>query len=333
MKKNLKLALKNCIVVFFLFSVANCSEPNTSTTDTKINDNTGEIAKQAQKATNKENQWEYLVVTFGGTTFSGIEENIKKGSSKLVAFQEFANLLSGHESIDLQLKLDLLGRFGWELVDTIGAIGGDQQLLMKRERIENRMEIEQEAIKKLTVILSEESTKKEEHLKEFLAELERLKIKKETLREDHLVELDAQEIHDREQVAKIKATKAIMEMFPEPPNSFLEKTKLTSVHVSVEAREDKGTMLFSGEITAVVDASEALLFDKNKYRESQARKLRKEFIRLAYQKGLISEASSLSDFKFKTEFQIIYAGTATTVVQGYENVNVKGYKGRWSSYN
>jgi hypothetical protein len=334
MRKIRKLALINCIAVFIVFSVASCSDSNTASQNNKVTNSEG-LASQAQKVTKEDNQWEYLVVSFGTTRFSSIEESIKNGSSKLVAFQEFANLLSGHEGIDVQMKLDLLGRFGWELVDTIGAIGGDQQLLLKRCRIEDRMKVEQEAIAKLAVILREESEKKEENLKKFLAELEGIRSKQSTLQEEGLVELDAKEKRDRVLAAQIEAEINVKKMFPEPPSSIIEKTKITSVDVDITANEEEnGNMLYKGEITIVVDASDALLFDKNHYRASFAKKIKDDFSRAllrALQIGPISKASELSDFEFKTEIQIVFAGSTHTVAHGYEQINIKGYKGYWSS--
>jgi hypothetical protein len=36
------------------------------------------------------------------------------------------------EAVSLQQSMDVLGRFGWELVGVVGSAGGDQQLVIKR---------------------------------------------------------------------------------------------------------------------------------------------------------------------------------------------------------
>ena len=283
----------------------------------------------AREATADEDQWEYLVVSFGKTSFNSIEESIIKGGSKLVAFQEFADLLSGHEGIDLQTKLDILGRFGWELVDTLGSIAGDQQLFLKRSRLENRIDIEREALKTLSVILREESEKREKRLKEYLAELDRLREKRDTEPQEGLVELDSIEKRDRERDAERKATAAITSMFPEPPNSYQANTQIKSVDVRVSADEnDSGKILYKGTITIAVDATEELLIETNKYRASQAKKLLGNFKRGLYKATPLS-IGGLTDFDLKVNIQITHAGNVTTVASSSDSVRVKGYKGYW----
>ncbi|MFX1679204.1 DUF4177 domain-containing protein [Mitsuaria sp. CC2] len=67
--------------------------------------------------------WEYVVVSYGKTLFGAPQ--------KTLAYRTLG-LPDGQEGSDLQKSLDILGRFGWELVSVVGAIGGDQQLILKR---------------------------------------------------------------------------------------------------------------------------------------------------------------------------------------------------------
>lgn len=83
---------------------------------------TGQSVQNVSKT--DEPKWEYLVVSFGKTVFDTPE--------KMMAYKSIG-IENGQESIGLQSSLDILGRFGWELVSTIGAIGGDQQLVLKRK--------------------------------------------------------------------------------------------------------------------------------------------------------------------------------------------------------
>lgn len=87
--------------------------------------NVASLAQNSQ-VVNKpdETKWEYLVVSFGKTLFSTPE--------KMMAYKNIG-LPNGQESIELQSSLDILGRFGWELISIVGSIGGDQQIVLKRK--------------------------------------------------------------------------------------------------------------------------------------------------------------------------------------------------------
>lgn len=79
-------------------------------------------------------EWEYLVVSYGQTSFiDPLMELEAMGTtfSKLEMFGEIGITLP-LEAIDLQRNIDVLGKFGWELVAVVGAVGGDQQLVFKR---------------------------------------------------------------------------------------------------------------------------------------------------------------------------------------------------------
>lgn len=79
-------------------------------------------------------EWEYLVVSYGNTPFIDplIElETMGTVFSKVEMFGEIG-ITVPLEAIELQRNIDVLGKFGWELVSVVGAIGGDQQLVFKR---------------------------------------------------------------------------------------------------------------------------------------------------------------------------------------------------------
>jgi uncharacterized protein (DUF342 family) len=113
-------------------------------------------------------------------------------------------------------KLDILGRLGWGLVDTVGEIGGDQQLIFKRQRLDQRIEIEQDAIKKLSEILKQEGEKKELRLKELMLEIEKKRTDNEKKeKNESLIEFDSFEKRQREQHAENSA-KTTIEKMPAP---------------------------------------------------------------------------------------------------------------------
>jgi hypothetical protein len=303
-----------------------------SKNDKETNENNNQ---KIQGATDKEDKWEYLVVTFGKTSFVDIEESIKNGRSKLAAFNEFASFLSGYEGIDLQAKLDILGRFGWGLVDTVGEIGGDQQLIFKRQRLDQRIEIEQDAIKKLSEILKQEGEKKELRLKELMLEIEKKRTDNEKKeKNESLIEFDSFEKRQREQHAENSAKTTIEKMFPLV--AFVNKTNVKTVKVDVSASENEhGALLYSGNIEIIVDATEALIFDGNKYRKSTAKGIHQQFVRSIFEKTSIRPGNTLSDFKIKISLQVTHNGNTQPVFgDSYSdsvNVVIPNYKGRWES--
>jgi hypothetical protein len=309
--------------------LSSCSEKVATSSNSDQSNVSSALEARARQATPNEARWEYLVVSFGKTSFDSIESNIKSGNSKLVAFQEFADLLSGYEGINLQTKLDMLGRFGWELVTTIGQIGGDQQLFFRRNRYENRIEIEKEAIKNLTTILRDESAKKEKRLKDYLAEIERSKAKLDEQSQAGLIDLDAKERRDREREAGGRAKAELTANLTSVASAFQKKTKLKSIDVSIAADESNANrMLYKGKITIELDATEALLFEGNKYRATKARELREDF-RQHLLRSAKMKPKTLSDFNVVVAISINHNQTTTTVANSSDSVGLDGYKGYW----
>ena len=69
-------------------------------------------------------QWEYIIVCFGKTAF--------ENPQKTLAYRTLG-VSGGNEGAALEANLDIMGRFGWEVVAIVGAIGGDQQIVLKRK--------------------------------------------------------------------------------------------------------------------------------------------------------------------------------------------------------
>ena len=78
-------------------------------------------------------QWEYLVVSFGKTYFTSAADGDAKvsGSSKLLMYGPLGAVYAQEAQVT-QAQIDTLGRYGWELLNVLGAIGGDQQWVFKR---------------------------------------------------------------------------------------------------------------------------------------------------------------------------------------------------------
>lgn len=88
-------------------------------------------------------QFEYLVMTLGKTVFQTVDDGRVRASglAKLLPYAD-ANLIHAKEAIAIQQSLDNLGKFGWELVTVVGVIGGDQQMIFKRPKIDGLAELE-----------------------------------------------------------------------------------------------------------------------------------------------------------------------------------------------
>lgn len=326
----LRFYVSMLFMIIFAITLSGCNEQFQFVKE-KLSGNDSDVkqptAVVAQRATPDKDQWEYLVVTFGKTSFINIEESIKVGSSKLVAFQEFVTLLNGHEGIDLQSKLDLLGRFGWELVDSIGAIGGDQELLLKRRRLANRIEIEQGILKKLSVILKEESAKREAQVQALLRQMEKYQEEQVAGMNDELVEMDAKDQAKRERSAQIEAKSKIQARFREPGNTYTPKTLISDVLTVVFADENNSKQMdYHGKVTLKIDATEALLFDGNRYRKSAAQSIANKILRLAMQESGTTRGVS-GGFTLDIQVIIKYNDEDKVVANKIDFVRIPGYKG------
>jgi hypothetical protein len=123
-------------------------------------------------ATNNE-KYEYMVVSFGKAQFSEIR-------SKTMAYWEDGISKEALSAISYENNLDILGEHGWEVLSVTGSIGGDQQVILKRnleiKRSENELktidENSNKVIKGMLDILIAEDNKSEKAEKPQLIELD-----------------------------------------------------------------------------------------------------------------------------------------------------------------
>lgn len=107
-----------------------------------------------QTKTEKSKQYEYLVYSFGKTYFDSIDNTDPY----------FFILTKADVGSGLNEKLNILGRLGWELVDVVGAIGGDQEVIFIREKGVITPEKENELIE---AIRKEQSDAREAYLNQM----------------------------------------------------------------------------------------------------------------------------------------------------------------------
>jgi hypothetical protein len=127
-------------------------------------------------------KWEYIVVSYGKTEFGAPQ--------KTLAYRP-VGLPNGQEAQDLQNNLDILGRFGWEAVAFVGAIGGDQQIVLKRKYDKNRIASEREAIARGIELYIQDLADILDR-KQRVREAERL-AEEEERNNPHLIDLDAED--------------------------------------------------------------------------------------------------------------------------------------------
>jgi hypothetical protein len=79
-------------------------------------------------------KWEYLVVSPGKVYWCGgdsVFSNACPPGTAKADVSEATGFKSG-EAVELEQLLDKVGQQGWELVDIVGQIGGDQEFVFKR---------------------------------------------------------------------------------------------------------------------------------------------------------------------------------------------------------
>lgn len=201
----------------------------------------------------KQPQWEYLVVSFGKVYFADpLTDPDRKasGDSKLISFSR-EGIVIASEGISTQRAMDTLGRFGWELVGAVGAIGGDQEMLFKRPFDENRSKQEEELIKKegerIRNLLQEERTKTAAVSTAELVDL------------DEAERVEARNTNRRNQEQRLRTAAETFKDYP---------LTIDSVVSDAYTANDTGA-----SISITVDATSKLLTDGNKFRSGEAKKL------------------------------------------------------------
>lgn len=208
-------------------------------------------------------QWEYLVVSFGKALFSDpiADPEIKtQGGSKLLAFSK-AGIVTAQEAISNQRQMDALGRFGWELVGTVGEIGGDQELLFKRPFDAAQSKHEAALIAQEGALLAAEQ-------------------KEEAAR---LVSQPTDELTDQDAVAGQQALDAYRGQEEKRLKDAIA-TVTGYTFAKVTATSTAPTLTDSNVLGNVtIDATSTLLHDGNKYSGDAAKKMAKDASDAIYQ--------------------------------------------------
>jgi len=212
-------------------------------------------------------QWEYLVVSFGKAYFSDPDlepETKTAGLSKLVSYSKLG-VVSAQEALTVQSQMDTLGKFGWELIGIVGAIGGDQEMVFRRA-------YDPEQSKTKATLIREEGERLLAARREILADLEHA----------DFVDLDATERAMAIAQTRQKEEARLRAIITALNNPAIVDTKIVS---TAPTADSSGVM---AEVT--VDVSSQLLKEGNKYRSSEAQAMAKQIARTIFQAaGLTSE--------------------------------------------
>jgi hypothetical protein len=199
-------------------------------------------------------QWEYLVVSFGKVYFSdpmSDTEAKSAGFSKLLSFSK-AGIVIANEGLTTQRYMDTLGKFGWELVGALGAIGGDQEMLFKRPYDEGRSKQEEELIK-------QEGDRLQKVLEEERSKSAAIAPVTELVDLDEVERTAARNANRRAQEERVKTAAASITDTP-----LKMKSVLSNAHSNTDV-----------DVTAtfVLNATSQLLTEGNKYRSGAASQL------------------------------------------------------------
>lgn len=212
------------------------------------------FAQTAARPRANQPQWEYLVVSFGKVYFSDPMSDTEAksvGFSKLLSFSK-AGIVIANEGLTTQRYMDTLGKFGWELVGALGAIGGDQEMLFKRPYDEGRSKQEEELIK-------QEGDRLQKVLEEERAKSATIAPVTELVDLDEVERTVARNANRRAQEERLKTAAASITDTPLRAKSILSNA-YTEKDINVSA-------------TFVMDGTSQLLSEGNKYRSSAASQL------------------------------------------------------------
>lgn len=159
--------------------------------------------------------------------------------------------VSGHALLT-EMQLDILGRHSWEVIDVLGAIGGDQQITLKRVYDEARTKEELKAI--------EENQTKAQSNKSKAPVLEAPKKEKPTL-----IDLDAKDAAERESQRQTIIEQEIRQKIMQ----VLDKEKITAWEFTWKEESSISETLPIPSVRLTYSITDTYLLGKNTYRKSQ----------------------------------------------------------------
>ncbi|MDO8721316.1 MAG: hypothetical protein Q7J31_03705 [Syntrophales bacterium] len=299
------------IMVFSCVFVAAALAANP--TASKTTPQNSPTATQGQISSAK--QWEYLIVSFGKTLFTDPTDNPETkavGLSKLLSYSK-AGVVSAQEALVTQNQMDTLGKFGWELIDIVGAIGGDQEMVFRRAYDPERSKQEAVLIKKEGERLIAEQQDAATRLA--------LSMKETT----ELIDLDAVEKAAATNETRRKEEARLMEAI-----NTIKIYPISSRKV-ISTADDPTASRVAAEIE--IDGTAALLTG-NKYRSSEANKIAKQIARNIYNAAGLGNASYIKDPSESFAFRLGEVKISVLVKASFQGttkiISTENVGGQWS---
>ena len=195
-------------------------------------------------------KWEYMVVSFGKAEFSQL-------LSKTMAYWDKGVSKDAYGASSYENNLDILGQHGWEVTSILGAIGGDQQVTLKRLYDKNRTDAEVKEIAENSVLAAQ-------GLLDFLIAADKAKDANAETKESELIELDAYEAKIKREAADAELARA----FNEATQTFFNTVTVNSP----TAWTTNSYMANGPQVTISYDVTKAYLINGNSYRKSEITK-------------------------------------------------------------
>ncbi len=239
-------------------------------------------------------EWEYLVVAYDAPSFAGPRTDLAAEAashSKVLRFADLGIPLP-REATDLQRSIDVLGRFGWELVTVVGAAEGGQQLIFKRPYDAERS--------------ASEAARIEAERAELLAAFDA------TRAPPRVADATAPQLVDLDAVERAQATARRNERDAETVRGLIEAAAATGFPLSdlaIVGRALAPDAPADVRVRVAQDVTNAALVGASEYRRSLALGAHAEFIAALERAGLAA-----SDYAFCARDRGVGAGRVQLVV-------------------
>ena len=199
--------------------------------------------------------WEYLVVAYETPSLDASMNDVGAAEASRAKIRRFGDLgiPLPRDATALQRNIDLLGRFGWELVAVVGTVDEGRQMLFKRPYDEERIEREAE------LIANERAT--------ILAQFDAVR------ESPRVADPDAPELVDLDAVDRAQATDARNARDVEYVRERIIELAAMGFplsHLEVEARSAAPDAAGDVVVRLIQSVTEAALVGENEYRSTLA---------------------------------------------------------------
>jgi len=246
-------------------------------------------------------KWEYMVVSFGKAEFSQL-------LSKTMAYWDEGVSKDAYGASSYENNLDILGQHGWEVTTILGAIGGDQQVILKRLYDKNRTDAEVKEIAENSVLAAQ-------GLLDSLIASDKAKEANAATKEPELIELDAYEAGLKKQKDSGEFKKMVDNYF-----NSLNIDKAVAWTTSYSDWE-----FIPSTIRITYDITKDYLLNTNSYRKSQVNVFLKALEPIF---ARISMPPTVNKLDIEVTANIIYSGKTFKVGAATYKIDPSSYSNK-----